>query len=122
MGWGRFFRRGWWDEERARELEAHLEIETDDNIARGLSPAAARMAARRKLGDPGRVREQIYFMNSLPVLDTLWQDVRYGARQFARSPGFAAVAVLTLAVGIGGVTIIYSVVRNILLDPASAGG
>ncbi len=117
MGWGRFFRRGWWDEERARELEAHLEIETDENIARGMSPAAARMAARRKLGDPGRVREEIYVMNSLPVLDTLWQDVRYGARQFARSPGFAAVAILTLAVGIGGVTIIYSVVRNILLDP-----
>lgn len=117
MGWRRFFRRDWWDEERARELQSHLDIETDDNIALGMSPAAAREAARLKLGDAGRIREEIYAMNTLPVVESLWQDARYGIRQLARNPGFTAVAVLTLAIGIGGVTIIYSVIRNILLDP-----
>lgn len=117
MGWRRFLRRGWWDAERARELQAHLDIETDENLARGMPAADARDAARRKLGEPGRIREEIWAMNTLPILDSLWQDVRYGFRQFARSPGFTAVAVLTLAIGIGGVTIIYSVIRNILLDP-----
>ena len=56
-------------------------------------------------------------MNSIGFVDTLWQDLRYGARVFARDRGFTAVAVLTLALGIGGVTVIYSVIRNILLDP-----
>ena len=117
MGWRRFLRRGWWDQERARELQAHIDIETDDNLARGMSPDQARQAAHRKLGNPVRIREEIYAMNTVGVLDTLWQDLRYGARLFGRNPGFTTVAVLTLALGIGGVTVIYSVIRNILLDP-----
>ena len=117
MGWSRFFRRGWWDDERARELEAHVQIETDDYIARGVPPAEARAAALRKLGDPGRIREEIYAMNTIGLVDSLWQDLRYALRLFARSPGFTAVAVLTLALGIGGVTIIYGVIRSIILDP-----
>ncbi|HTV02926.1 MAG TPA: ADOP family duplicated permease [Luteitalea sp.] len=117
MGWRRFFRRAWWDDERARELESYIDLETDDNIARGMSPDDARAAARRKLGNTGRIREEIYAMNTVTLLDWLRQDVRYAARVLRRNPGFTIAAVLTLAIGIGGVTVIYSALRNILLDP-----
>ena len=117
MGWRRFTRRGWWDDERTRELESYLDLETDDNIARGMSPDQARAAARRKLGNSGRIREEIYAMNTITLLEWLVQDVRYAARLLRRSPGFTIAAVLTLALGIGGVTVIYSALRNILLDP-----
>ena len=65
----RFFRRGRWDDERARELDAHLAIETDDNIARGMTPGHARAAARRKLGNVTLVREEIYQMNTMTLHD-----------------------------------------------------
>ena len=68
MRWRRFFRRNLWDEERARELEAYLEIETDENIARGMSPEEARYAAQRKLGSATLIREEIYRMNSVRLL------------------------------------------------------
>ena len=71
MSWRRFLRRAHWDAERARELEAHLEIETGENIARGMPPEEARYAARRKLGNPFRIREEIYRLNSLVFLETL---------------------------------------------------
>jgi len=117
MGWRRFLRRSWWDDERSRELESYIELETDDNIARGMPPAEARAAARRKLGNAGRIREDIYAMNTVTLFDWLCQDVRHGARVLRRNPGFTIAAALTLALGIGGVTVIYSALRNILLDP-----
>ncbi len=117
MGWRRFTRRAWWDEERDRELQSYLDIETDENIARGMSPDEARAAARRKLGSPGHIREEIYAMNTITLLEWLWQDIRYASRVLRHSAGFTTAAVLTLALGIGGVTVIYSALRNILLDP-----
>ena len=64
MSWSRFFRRSRWDDERARELEAHLAHEIDDNIASGMTPQAAAMAAHRRLGNATQIREDIYEMNT----------------------------------------------------------
>ena len=78
MGWMRFFRRARWNEERERELQTYLETETEENIARGMTPDEARYAARRKLGNPTQIREEIYRMNSLTFIESLWQDVHCG--------------------------------------------
>jgi putative ABC transport system permease protein len=111
----RFFRRSHWDDERARELDAHLAIETDENIARGMTPRVARDAARRKLGNRTLVREEIYQMNTIGFLDSAWRDFRYGARLLRLNPAFALVAILSLALGVGANTAIFQLLDAVRL-------
>src|SRR5208337_2514033 len=114
MSWTRFFRRRYWDEERARELDAYLEAETEENIARGMSPEEARYAAQRKLGNTTLIREEIYHMNSLGWLESLWQDLHYALRQLRRSPGLTTVIVLSLTLGIGANTAVFTLIDAVM--------
>src|SRR5262245_55324813 len=120
----RFFHRDEWDDERSRELESYLQIETDENVARGMPPAAARAAARRKLGNATLVREEIYQMNTVTLVDSAWRDLRYGARLLRLNPGFAVVAILSLALGVGANTAIFQLLDAVRIralpvkDPA----
>src|SRR3977135_41099 len=107
MGINRFLRRNRWDDERARELEAHLAIETDDNIARGMRPDEARAAVRRKLVNVTLVREEMYGMNTIGFLDSAWRDLKHGARLLRLNPAFAVVAILSLSLGVGANTAIF---------------
>ncbi|HXJ96349.1 MAG TPA: ABC transporter permease [Terriglobia bacterium] len=115
MRWIRLFHRRGWDRERSCELQSYLETETDENIARGMSPEEARYAARRKLGNQTLIREEIYQMDTISWLESLWQDVRYGFRALRLNPGFTAVAVLSLALGIGANTAIFQLLDSIRL-------
>src|SRR6266849_6151089 len=115
MSWIRFFRRRHWDRERSRELQAYLEIETDENIARGMSPEEARYASSRKLGNPALIREEIYHMNSIGFVETLGKDLRFGVRLLRLNPGFALVAIASLALGIGANTAIFQLFDAIRL-------
>src|SRR2546427_3594146 len=115
MGLSRFFRRGQWDEERARELDAYLDIETQENIGRGLRPDEARHAALRKLGNRTLIREEIFYMNTIGFVETLWRDLKYGMRLLRLNPGFAVVAILSLSLGVGANTAIFQLLDAVRL-------
>ena len=115
MSWTRFFRRGRWDSERARELESYLAHEYDDNRARGMTHDEALRAARMKLGNTTLVREEIYQMNTIGFLESFWKDLLYAARVLRRNPTFALVAILTLALGTGANTAIFQIVDAVRL-------
>ena len=115
MSLTKFFRRRRRDEDAAREIASYIAIETDENIARGLSPQAAHDAAVRKFGNATRVREEIYWMNTIRPLDTIWQDLRFAVRLLRRDKGFAVAAIVSLALGIGANTAIFQLLDAVRL-------
>jgi predicted permease len=117
MSLRRFFRRWRSDAELLQEIDTYLAEEIAENMARGMSPEEARRQAHVKFGNPQRVRESLWQQNTITTIDTLWRELKYAVRTLARTPGFAAIAILVMALGIGGNVALFTVVRSVLLKP-----
>jgi putative ABC transport system permease protein len=112
-----FFRRQRLDKDLDEELHSHIELAMEENIQRGMSEEEARTAALRAFGGVTQARENYRVQRGLPFLEILWSDLRYAVRQLWKSPGFTLTTVLTLAIGIGMNTAVFSMMDAVVLRP-----
>src|SRR5687768_2664826 len=115
MNWRRFWRRKEFDQDFAQEIEAHLSHEIDQNVAAGMKPGDARIAAMRKLGNVTSLKETIREMNTIGLIEAFWQDLRHGLRLLRLNPAFAVVATLSLALGMGANAAIFQLLDTVQL-------
>lgn len=114
MRWWQFWKR---DADLERELRSDLELEEQEQRDKGLSQEEARYAARRAFGNKTVIRERTHEEWGWAIFERLWQDIRYAARQLQRSAGFSIVTMMTLALGIGATTAIFTLVYDVMLRP-----
>src|SRR5688500_12693762 len=117
MNWKRFLGRKAADAEQQEELEFYVEVTAEEYVERGMNPEAARAAARRKLGNMTLVREEIYRMNTITFAEEALRTARQTVRLIRTHPGFVLTVVLSLALGMGATTTIFSVIHGVLIQP-----
>jgi hypothetical protein len=108
------------ERELEEEIRSHLEMQIEDNLRQGMSLEDAQRAARRNFGGVERVKEAYRDKSRLVWIDSLWQDLRYGARMLLRRPGYTLIVTITLALGIGANTAIFSLMNTVLLNRCQA--